>query len=265
MRPVLSICVVVRNAAAELALTLGSLDRQYEYLIDLPSEVVIIEGESTDTSPTVASEWAMRVKFPVRIVSQVPKGIYPAMNEAWSKAEGQWLVFINAGDLLLDGKPLFSALRKAIEEGSHSIQFQSAIFLPGASRGIWIPGLYPACHQALVYKRELHELCGPYDERFNVCADRIFDQQIIAHGRKLYPAVLSATQVGPANRSRNPDLLCQDLRKSEELNIPFKLASPPRLTFLVLRLEKAVGLSFSVWLRLWIRILGGSAQWVSLR
>lgn len=265
MKPTLSICVVVRNAAADLRLTLASIASQDYWLKQLPSEIIVIEGNSTDSSRKVAEDWKQKSTLSVRIHTQTPRGIYPAMNEAWSKAEGQWLVFINAGDLLLNGEPLIGALRKAAVEGSRSIQFQSAMFIPGASRGIWIPDLYPACHQALVYERVLHELYGPYDERFNVCADRIFDQKIRTHGRQLYPALLSGTQVGPANRSRNPDLLRQDLRKAKELNIPFRLASKPWLTFLVLRLEKTIGISLSVWIRLWLRILGKKAQWVSLR
>lgn len=264
MTPVLSICVVVRNAAKDLALTLASLDGQLKWLTILPSEVIIIEGQSTDASRVVAENWAMGGKLPARIVSQQPKGIYPAMNEAWSQAQGEWLLYINAGDLLLNGEPLLEALKTATDTGNRSIQFQSAMFIPGASRGIWIPNLYPACHQSLVYQRDLHAHYGPYDERFKVCADRIFDQQIRSQGRQVNPAVLSATQVSPANRSRNPDLLRKDLEKSRRLNVEFRLASVPWVTFLVLRLEKATGISFSVWFRLWLRIFIGNAKWISL-
>ena len=54
MTPALSICIVVRNAAADLARTLASLDRQLDSLSDLPSEVVLVDGESTDASQLIA-------------------------------------------------------------------------------------------------------------------------------------------------------------------------------------------------------------------
>jgi glycosyltransferase involved in cell wall biosynthesis len=264
MTPTLSICIVVRNAASDLELTLISIDQQVKWLKRLPTEVVIVEGHSTDSSLMIAENWAKNCKMPVHIISQLPRGIYPAMNEAWTQAHGRWLLFINAGDLLLDAASLGSALASAKTEGHRSIQFQAAMFIPRASRGIWIPSVYPACHQSLVYQRDLHQAWGPYDERFNVCADRLFDQQIRSEGRLLNATVLSATQVSPANTSRNPDLLRKDLQETRRLGIPFKLASPPWITFLVLRLEQSIGFSFSVWFRLWLRVLSGNAKWVSL-
>lgn len=264
MTPALSICIVVRNAAADLALTLASLERQILWLRRLPAEVVLVDGDSTDATPLIARDWADRCGLDVRLLRQPPRGIYPAMNHAWIRAQGEWLLYINAGDLLLDASPLAEALAAANTSLHSSIQFESAVFIPRASRGLWIPGRYPACHQALVYRRHLHRLCGPYDERLSICADRLFDEQIRAHGRLLRPSLLSATQVSPANASRDPGRLRRDLATMRALGLPFSLGSPPWLTLLVLRAERWLGISVSVWLRLWLRVLVGTARQVPL-
>ena len=264
MTPSLSICIVVRNGAADLALTLASLDRQLQWLNRLPAEVVMVDGHSTDASPEVAKNWADSSKLPVRLLSQAPRGIYAAMNEAWLQARGEWLVFINAGDLLLDAAPIAAALAAADAAQHGSIQFESAVFIPGAPCGLWIPGRHPACHQSLVYRRDLHRLCGPYDDRLGICADRLFDQCIRAHGRLLPPKLLAATQVSPANASRDPDRLRRDLDTIRALGLAFRPVSRPWLTLPVLRLERLLGISLTVWLRLGVLQLLGSARRVCL-
>lgn len=259
-----SICIVVRNAAADLCVTLDSIDRQLEWLSRLPTEVVIIEGYSTDESHIIANNWAESCGLTARVIRQEPRGIYPAMNEACAQARGDWLLFINAGDVLVNGEPLISALEKAEEQNHGSIQFQSAIFVPGTSHCFWIPGVYPQCHQALVYKRKLHLLYGAYDEHFSICSDRLFDQKIHSEGRLLQPNLLSATQVSPANASRDPCRLQKDLNLIRKLGLTFELSSPLWITLIVLHAERLVGYSFSVWLRTWILVIKGRARKVSL-
>jgi glycosyltransferase involved in cell wall biosynthesis len=264
MTPSLSICIVVRNGAADLARTLASLDRQLVWLNRLPAEVVLVDGESTDASGHLARTWAASCRLSVRLLSQPPRGIYAAMNEAWLQAQGEWLLFINAGDLLLAAAPLAAAQAAANAAQQGSIQFESAVFIPGACRGLWIPGRHPACHQSLVYRRDLHRLCGPYDDRLGICADRLFDQRIRAHGRLLRPELLAATQVSPANASRDPDRLRRDLGTIRALGLAFRPVSRPWLTLAVLRLERLLGISLSVWLRLGVLQLLGRARTVCL-
>ena len=42
---------------------------------------------------------------------------------------------------------------------------------PGMAWAIEVRSESVHCHQALAYRRELHERLGPYDERLKVCAD----------------------------------------------------------------------------------------------
>ncbi|WP_216901705.1 glycosyltransferase [Synechococcus sp. CCY 9618] len=264
MTPLLSLCIVVRNAAGALTSTLASVERHILTLQALPAELVLVDGESTDGGFQLASDWAERHALPARLSRQRPSGIYPAMNQAWRLAGGEWLLFINAGDLLLDASPLAGALAAACASGEASIQCQPAIFFPGARRGLWTPGRRLACHQTLVYRRVLHERCGPYDERLSLCADTLFMQRIAPLGQALSPRLLAATEVSPANASRDPQRIGHDLAVIERLGLPIRPWPRQRWTLLLLRLERRLGFSVSVWLRWVLLRLQGSARQVPL-
>ena len=264
MTPQLSICIVVRNAAPALAHTLASIKRQIVSLQALPAELVLVDGESSDGSFQLATAWAAPLPLAVRLSSQPPRGIYPAMNQAWRLARGGWLLFINAGDLLLDASPLADDLASASAAGLTSLQYQAAIFPPGARQGLWRPTSFPPCHQALVYQRQLHGQGGPYDERLSICADTLFMQRIASLGQRLSPRPLAATEVSPANASRDPDRIASDLAAISMLGLTLRPWPRPRLTLLMLRIERRLGYSASVWLRMALLRLMGSARQVPL-
>ncbi|MBD2548363.1 glycosyltransferase [Microcystis elabens FACHB-917] len=264
MTPRLSICLVVRNAAPALASTLASIERQIVALQALPAELVLVDGESSDGSFQLATDWAAPLSLAVRLSSQPPRGIYPAMNQAWRLAQGEWLLFINAGDLLLDASPLIGALAAANASGVTSLQCQAAIFSPGARQGLWRPRCLSPCHQALVYQRNLHDRCGPYDERLSICADTLFMLRIASLGQRLSPRLLAATEVSPANASRDPERIANDLATIARLGLALRPWPRPRLTLLMLRVERRLGCSASIWLRMAVLRLMGAVRQVRL-
>ena len=264
MSPIISICIVVRNAASDLQRTLASLDHQRSALSLLPAEIIVVDGYSLDGGYSLLVDWSSQFPCPVRLFRQSPSGIYPAMNLCVDLSQSDWILFINAGDLLMDAAPLSPALSRANAAGACSIQFESAVFRPGSSRGYWVPRSFPACHQALVYRRDLHECFGLYNAGFEIVSDRLFDLSTRTLGRIQYPALLSATQVSPANVSRDPERLKKDWINIRQREIPFDIGVLGRLTFLLLRLEKAFGVSFSVWIRLYFSRLMGRARLVSV-
>jgi len=265
-QPLLSICVVVRDGLAGLERSLEALGRQAPALQALPAEVVVVDGESRDGSLQRARAFARSLEgqLPVRVHSQPPRGIYAAMNEAWRLARGEWLLFLNAGDLLVDGGLPAEALQAAAAAGAASIQCQMAVFPPGARRALWLPGRVVRAHQALLYRRGLHDRLGPYDERLRVCADTLLLQAFEAEPRLVWPRLLAATDVSPADASRDPRRIRHDLAVIAEAGLPIRPWPRPRLTLLVLRIERLLGTSLSVWLRLAMLRLQGKVREVPL-
>lgn len=264
--PRLSLCVVVRDRFAGLHRSLIALEDHRQSLQDCGAEVVVVDGESQDGSADRAQAFAraMQDHFSVSVYVLPPHGIYAAMNQAIQLARGEWLLFLNAGDLLLDGGLLGEAMTAAEVVGATSIQCQMALFPPGGRRAFWLPGRPVRAHQSLLYRRDLHQCYGTYDVRLQVCADTLFMQAIEGEHQLIWPRLLAATDVSPADASRDPHRVRQDLEFIALERLPLQPWPHPLFTILLLRLERLVGSSLSVWLRLALARLRGRARMVPL-
>jgi acetyltransferase-like isoleucine patch superfamily enzyme len=87
------VVVAVRNAEKYLANTLLSLRDQ----TCQDFEVILIDGASVDHTMRVASDFRDIIKFQV---SEIDSGIAEAWNKGVRHARGQWITFLNAGDLV---------------------------------------------------------------------------------------------------------------------------------------------------------------------
>ena len=92
----ISVITVTYNAEEVLLRTLKSVERQSFKNI----EHLIIDGASKDGTLAIAEEYKQRVSYDVTILSEPDKGIYDAMNKGLCFAQGDYLVFLNAGDCL---------------------------------------------------------------------------------------------------------------------------------------------------------------------
>jgi acetyltransferase-like isoleucine patch superfamily enzyme len=91
--PLISVVVAVRNAAPVIAATLKCLaDQAFRDF-----EVLLIDGASADETVAIAKQYGQLLST---IVSEPDEGIADAWNKGVSLARGDWLVFLNAGDLL---------------------------------------------------------------------------------------------------------------------------------------------------------------------
>lgn len=91
MHPLFTIITVTYNAEATLPATLKSVSEQtfsmFEYLI--------IDGKSADSSVRLAREASIPN---CKIVSEPDGGLYDAMNKGLGMAQGDYVIFLNAGD-----------------------------------------------------------------------------------------------------------------------------------------------------------------------
>jgi len=94
-KPKISVITVVKDDEKGLAITANSvLSQEFKDF-----EWVIVDS-STNKNSILRGHNLEDLSF-VRVLHQIPKGIYPAMNFAVENSSGQWLWFINAGDVFL--------------------------------------------------------------------------------------------------------------------------------------------------------------------
>lgn len=89
----ITVIIAVRNAEHALRRTLQSLVTQTTRNF----EIVLIDGASTDGTMRVADEFNDHIAFQL---SEPDTGIADAWNKGLRHARGDWIIFLNAGDLL---------------------------------------------------------------------------------------------------------------------------------------------------------------------
>ena len=92
-KPFFTIITVVKNAEKDIVKTLNSISEQtfknFEYLV--------IDGKSKDQTIQKILKYKKNINL---LISEKDKGIYFAMNKGLRLANGEVIVFVNAGDKL---------------------------------------------------------------------------------------------------------------------------------------------------------------------
>lgn len=179
--PKLTIITVVRNNLAGLESTFTSLlpllkgDLHWEHLI-------------IDASPEVHRAWldswqSKYASYPLRQIAQLPKGVYPAMNEGISQSSGDVLWFLHAGDALHDRETLERACARMQAEEPRIVcagtrLLRKNIFTYGlrAPDTLWdgVYGRNRFCQQAMLYRREIFRKLGQFSPEYQLASDYDF-------------------------------------------------------------------------------------------
>lgn len=184
--PVISIITVCYNAEPEIEATLKSVKEQsfknYEY--------IIIDGASKDSTLSVISKSGVE---PTHLVSERDKGIYDAMNKGLALAQGEYLMFLNAGDSLYSTNTLQKIADVA--KGSPDVIYGDTAIVDAERNYLRPRKLRPpktltrnsfkngmlVCHQAFLPKREL---AMPYDMAYRFSADFDWCVKILSASKK---------------------------------------------------------------------------------
>lgn len=168
----LSIITINYNDLAGLKNTVDSVINQSwkEY------EHIIIDGGSTDGSSEYIENNNQYFSYSV---SEPDKGIYNAMNKGIAKANGEYLLMLNAGDVLHNNEVLSKVFDKTnythdiiygdVDRESKGVVFTESIFPDKLTFGFLRNGMIS--HQAVFFKRRLHNIVGLYNETLKYGAD----------------------------------------------------------------------------------------------
>jgi glycosyltransferase involved in cell wall biosynthesis len=170
----LSIITINYNDSDGLKKTLDSVAKQT--FVDY--EQIIIDGGSTDSSVSVIETFFSSTSQTVLWVSEKDKGVYNAQNKGIEIATGDYCLFLNSGDFLVDKNVLervFAVNPSAdIIYGNLIEVFEGKIV--GVARGktdVSFLDIYSGIvkHQAAFISRNLFEKYGQYDENLKIIAD----------------------------------------------------------------------------------------------
>src|SRR6266550_7698355 len=92
--PLLTIVTINFNNAAGLDKTIQSITEQSFS----PKEYIVVDGGSTDASLALIGAHASKIDA---ILNEPDRGIYDAMNKGVALARGEWVLFLNSGDMFV--------------------------------------------------------------------------------------------------------------------------------------------------------------------
>lgn len=167
----LSVITINRNNACGLEKTiqsvLGQSFRDYEY--------IIIDGNSNDDSVAIINKYSSKIAY---WVSEPDSGVYNAMNKGIKQAKGEYLLFLNSGDFLLNKNVLSDLFSHKIFADIVCAKCNvsdngKVVWTSNPPKHITLGTLYYVglAHQSTFIKRELFATIGLYREDFKYNSD----------------------------------------------------------------------------------------------
>ncbi len=168
--PFLSVITINYNNLEGLNETVASvIDQSYADF-----EYLVLDGNSSDGSLDYLKNLDdSKVKW----YSEPDTGIYNAMNKGIGKARGEYLLFLNSGDLLNGPNALSEFIRHSkfkgdIIYGDYKFAEGCKIFPDELYAAYFIKTSLP--HQSTFFKTSVFSEMGGYDESYRMGADRAF-------------------------------------------------------------------------------------------
>ena len=153
-KDLISIVTVVWNAKDLIERTILSvLGQTYNEV-----EFIVIDGGSTDGTLDVVRRYDTKIDY---WTSEPDKGIYDAMNKGVDRAGGEWVLFLNAGDVFCDSEVLKNVVQDIppdaeVVYGGHQEDYEGgyrSIRTAGPISDLWKGMIFS--HQAMLVKTSL--------------------------------------------------------------------------------------------------------------
>ena len=175
-------------------------------------EYIVIDGGSNDGSKQILQKYSDKITY---WISEPDKGIYEAMKKGIVKSKGEYLHFLNSGDIYADNDVLFNVFQNKeysdpLLRGIQICNDKNGVFrwYNHGDRDITLYDLYTDTmqHQATFIKRTLFDKYGLYDERYKIVSDWKFFLQAILGDETSFYLGIDIVIFDMTGMSNNPEL-----------------------------------------------------------
>ena len=177
----LSVITINYNNKSGLQKTFDSIVNQtftdYEY--------IVIDGGSSDGSKEVIEEYSSKINY---WVSEKDKGIYNAMNKGIVQAKGEYCLFLNSGDWLVDSDVLEKVFLLKLEKDifyGNILKVYSSLKIERdkspQSSFLTLADMFFSTlnHPSTFIKKKLFNEYGLYNEEYKIVSDWAFFLKVI--------------------------------------------------------------------------------------
>jgi glycosyltransferase involved in cell wall biosynthesis len=200
----LSIIVVSLNTKNKFIKTIQSINSQtYNNY-----EIIIVDGKSTDGT----IEEILKIKnFFLKYLIENDKGIYDAMNKGIHLASGNWVIFLNSGDVFCNRNVLknifkISALeKKDIIFGNTYVKNYNLKYFIKSKKFSNKTNIMPFCHQSTLVKTPIIKK-NKFSLKYKYSSDFNFFYKCFLNNKFFYDSNLSIATVeanGLSDKNRN--------------------------------------------------------------
>lgn len=228
--PKVSIVMVTFNAGVLAEKTLSNLAMQA-----YPAkEIIVVDGRSSDDTINIIEHYASQGTI-AQWVSEPDRGIYDAMNKGVKMSTGEWVIFMNAGDVFASDNVLSSIF--AHEWCDADVVYGDVLKDGGVHKAP--THYYPYhrmlfCHQCVFTRRALL-LATPFDIKHKLSADFKSFLVLYQQGARfkhvdIPVAVFDTSGVSNTHRSRglrdNISVVCETIPFPQRIIFVTRLAVP---------------------------------------
>lgn len=180
--PEISVITVLKNPGESLARTLSSVNDQ----IYQDFEYIVIDGHSTDGTHLLLEKFSDRIQ---KKIIEEDRGIYDAMNKAIEIAEGNFIIFLNAGDHFTTDYSLEAVSQHMLD--SYAIVSFGRILWVNREKKVVITSKHDGLrkradllkdnfpHGATIYRKKAFELFGLFDINYQIFADYEWNLRVL--------------------------------------------------------------------------------------
>lgn len=178
--PLVTVVTVTFNAGNLLEETISSIISQ-----DYPNiEYIIIDGGSQDNTLNIIDAYQDHIHY---WISEPDKGIYDAMNKGITKANGEWINFMNAGDTFFS--------RTTISEISHNFSLEYDLIAGDiqyhdngevnycSAKGLELANHSMFCHHQALFTRTRVMKDLRFNATFRIAGDYDFVMRCLQNGK----------------------------------------------------------------------------------
>jgi glycosyltransferase involved in cell wall biosynthesis len=193
-------------------------------------EYIVIDGGSTDGSKNLLDDYKDQISY---FVSENDNGIYHAMNKGIKAATGEFIIFMNSGDVFYD-ETIIAKILSELKDGDE-IVYGDLLVKSAISENTSIQ-IHPEkltfkyfyertiCQQACIIKKSLFENIFYFNEEYKIVADwefimvAIFKKNISY--RKVHHVLAIFDSSGISTNEKMRKIATQEREKSLEKYFP---------------------------------------------
>jgi glycosyltransferase involved in cell wall biosynthesis len=160
-------------------------------------EIIIVDGNSTDGTKKLIKKMKKNFK---KIIIENDNGIYDAMNKGSKLASGDWIIFLNSGDIFYNKKTLSDIFNKYILKnvdiiyGNTLIQNNNINYIVKGSAFTKKTLFMPFCHQSTIVRSNILKTFK-FSQKYKYSSDFNFFIKCFYNNKNFYNSNLIISKV----------------------------------------------------------------------